>query len=97
MEMVSFLLRGTARLQEPRLAALELGPPSPQAAYVETRPAYFDAARSIEDARCYDFVRLLPGNEVDGPAIIWTPITTVVVNPGQKATCDGYKNLVITW
>jgi N-methylhydantoinase A len=97
IEMVSFLLRGSARLQEPRLAALELGPPSPETAYVETRKAYFDSVRRIEDAHCYDFVRLLPGNEVDGPAIIWTPITTVVVNPGQTATCDGYKNLVITW
>jgi hypothetical protein len=32
---------------------------------------------------------------VPGPAIIWTPITTVVLNPDQAARVDEFKNLVI--
>ena len=47
--------------------------------------------------RCYDYGLLRPGNVVEGPAIIWTPITTVVIDSGQAARTDGYKNLVITW
>lgn len=94
MEMVAFLLRGVARLRKPQLKGQPLAGSDPKAAYVETRSAYFGEMR---EARCYDFERLRPGNEVAGPAIIWTPITTIVVHPGQIGICDGYKNIVITW
>ena len=36
-----------------------------------------------------------PGHVVAGPAIIWTPITTVVVQASQAATIDGHRNVVI--
>lgn len=97
MEMVSFLVRGIALLRKPELRSQQLGPSDPDGAYIETRRAYFSGLGQMCDARCYDFERLFPGNIVNGPAIVWTPITTVVVQPGQQARCDGYRNLVITW
>jgi N-methylhydantoinase A/oxoprolinase/acetone carboxylase beta subunit len=33
--------------------------------------------------------------EVGGPAIIETPVTTVVVNPGDRAAMDEYRNIRI--
>ena len=60
---------------------------------VDTREIYFSELRGLGKAKCYDFQRLTPGNEVHGPSVIWTPITTVVVNPGQRAVCDPYRNL----
>ncbi len=35
------------------------------------------------------------GKEVVGPAIILTPVTTIVIQPGQKGRVDAYKNVII--
>jgi N-methylhydantoinase A len=43
----------------------------------------------------YDFERLAPGNAIRGPAVVWTPITTLVVPLGQEARVDEYKNVVL--
>jgi N-methylhydantoinase A len=94
VEMVAFHLRGVALLRKPELREQAPGAADPAAAFVETRQSYFGRPCA---APCYDFERLQPGNELAGPAIIWTPITTVVVHPGQKASLDRYKNLAITW
>ena len=96
-EMVSFLVRATVRVEKPRPRSQPIGAADPGDAMVESRDAYFGATDSMIRTRCYDFDRLRPGSRVEGPAIIWTPITTVVVNPGQTAACDAYRNLVITW
>ena len=45
--------------------------------------------------RVYDFNQLRPGAEFGGPAIIETPVTTVVVNPGDRAAMDEYRNIRI--
>jgi N-methylhydantoinase A len=50
----------------------------------------------VQDVPGVDFERLRPGNTVSGPAIVWTPITTLVVAPGQLARVDEYRNLVLT-
>jgi len=97
IEMVIFRVRAIGALRKPDLKGEEMAGPDPGAAFVETRKIYCDNVRAIKEARGYDLEKLLPGNEVEGPAIIWTPITTVVVNPGQKAALDRYKNVVLTW
>ena len=43
--------------------------------------------------RSYDLLE--HGNAVDGPAVIVTPVTTIVLQPGQKAVLDMYKNVII--
>jgi N-methylhydantoinase A len=95
IEMVAFHVRGIAQLQKPALHDQPPGDSDPAAARVEMRQSYFGG--ELRSAHCYDFQRLRAGNEIPGPAIVWTPITTVVVHPGQTATCDGHKNMVITW
>jgi N-methylhydantoinase A len=97
VEMVIFRVRGIGALRKPELKGEELAGPEPRAAFVESRKIYCDNVRAIKEAKGYDLERLRPGNEVEGPAIIWTPITTIVVNPGHKATLDRYKNVVLTW
>jgi N-methylhydantoinase A len=97
IEMVNFRVRGVGSLGKPQLRPGELGDDDPSAACVEERDAYFVSERALLRAPCYDFQKLTPGNRIDGPAIVWTPITTVVVNPGQAAFCDQFKNISITW
>ena len=36
-----------------------------------------------------------PDNVVVGPAVIHTPITTIVLQAGQRGTVDTYRNVVI--
>ena len=41
------------------------------------------------------FRTLAPGNIVAGPAVIHTPITTIVVQSGQSGRVDAYRNTII--
>ncbi len=52
---------------------------------------------TFEEMDCYDFSLLPIGATLSGPAIIWTPITTVVLAAGQTAAVDAMRNLRITW
>lgn len=97
IEMTTFRVRATGLLRKPKLGKQELAAPDPRPAFMETRKAYFPAAKGMIEAEGYDFDKMLPGNEVNGPSIIWTPITTIVVNPGQKARVDEYRNIILTW
>lgn len=95
IEMVSVTLRGVVPFDRPHVRSHELGDQTARLAYVESRPAYLGTA--MTESACYDFARLGPGNLVPGPAIVWSPITTVVVHPGQELRCDEYMNMVVTW
>jgi N-methylhydantoinase A len=59
------------------------------------REVYFEENRKFVPTRVYDFNQLKPGTEFAGPAIIETPVTTVVVNPSDRAAMDGYRNIRI--
>jgi N-methylhydantoinase A len=96
IEMVSFRLRGTGVVRKPDFRAAELGDEDAAEAIVETVSAWVDTAGELQELPGYEFERLQPGHAVPGPAIVWTPITTLVVPPGQTARVDGYKNVVMT-
>jgi N-methylhydantoinase A len=43
----------------------------------------------------YDAQRLKPGNELEGPAIVEKPNTTIVVYPKSRAFVDTHENLIL--
>jgi N-methylhydantoinase A len=43
----------------------------------------------------YRLPGLRAGNHLSGPAIVETPVTTIVLPPGQRATVDPYLNVLI--
>ncbi len=59
------------------------------------REAYFEEYKKFVPTRIYDFKRIKPGTEFSGPAIIETPVTTILVNPGDRAAMDEYRNIRI--
>jgi N-methylhydantoinase A len=59
-----------------------------------TRPAYF--GDGFVDAAVYDGVRLGPGAEVHGPALVEEPFTVIVVPPGARARIDDTGNYDLT-
>ncbi len=78
---------------KPRLAEARLGPPDPSAARTGRRQAYFGGR--FVGMEVYERDRLAPGTRIDGPAIVESPLTTVVIPPGHRAEVDGYRDLVI--
>jgi N-methylhydantoinase A len=96
VELVSFRLRGEGIVRKPDFRHAELGDHDASHAIASRVEAWVPLADEMREVDGYDFERLEPGNAFDGPAIVWTPITTVVVAEGQQARVDEYKNLIIT-
>jgi N-methylhydantoinase A len=51
--------------------------------------------KGIARASIYDFLKLKPGNLIEGPAIIHTPITTIAVQDRQTARMDEFRNVIL--
>lgn len=59
------------------------------------RPACFNPADGLVDTPVYDWLALLPGNCVAGPALIEAPDTTYVIEPGWHYRMDAYRNGIL--
>jgi len=95
MEIMTFRLTARGRLKKPNIARhLVAGKDSAQAVK-SRRPVYFQEYRDLIDTAIYDFDKLKSGHEVAGPAIIETPVTTIVVNPKDHAFMDEFRNVRI--
>ena len=95
MEMTMFRLSARGLVQRPRIERAALAGDDPGAAQIGRRDIYVEAAQGFAPADIYDFERLAPGNAVAGPAVIQTPITTIVVQLGQSGRMDAYRNVII--
>ena len=95
IELVTFRVRATGLVPKPTLAPALLGPADAQGAICGWRRAYIEDAGWLDRVPGYDFRALCPGHVVAGPAVIWTPITTVVVLASQVGSVDGHRNIVI--
>jgi N-methylhydantoinase A len=96
IELVSFRVRGIGVVEKHELRIEELDAAASEHALVARVDAWVDKHGAVEEIPGYDFELLRPGNAVPGPAIIWTPITTLVVPPGQTARVDEHRNLVVS-
>ena len=48
------------------------------------REIFVDARDGMAEADIFDFTKLHAGNRIDGPAVIHTPITTIVVQDQHR-------------
>lgn len=92
-----FRLRGTGLLKKPVSYRYEISDSKPEKAFIGLKEVYFEKEKGILKTNIFDFQKLLSGNKINGPAIILTPITTIVVFPNHKAYCDEFKNIVLTY
>lgn len=90
-------LRVTARgvLERPQFVTRDLAGTDSAAAQIGRRKIFVEAVNDFVDSPIYDFTQLLPGNVVPGPAVIHTPVTTVVVQAAQVARIDATLNTII--
>jgi N-methylhydantoinase A len=96
IELVSFRLRGSGSLGRHAFRAEELGDADATDAVVARVEAWVDKAGAMQEVPGYDFERLRPGNAVEGPAVVWSPITTLVVPVAHTARVDEYRSIVLT-
>jgi N-methylhydantoinase A len=82
-------------LKKPDIKAERVSKSDGAAALKGRRDVYFEENKEFVPTRVYDFNKMGPGTEFGGPAIIETPVTTVVVNPGDLAAMDEYRNIRI--
>jgi N-methylhydantoinase A len=64
-----------------------------QGAHKANRQVFF--ANEWRDTMIYDRLALPVGAVIEGPAILEQPDTTVLVDPGLKATVDAFGNTII--
>ncbi|MDE0285543.1 MAG: hydantoinase/oxoprolinase family protein [Gammaproteobacteria bacterium] len=95
IEMTQFRLSAAGKIDRPDVAAQAYAGSSPNAALTGRRRIFVNGYDSLTEADVIDFEKLQPGNIIAGPAVIHTPITTIVIQDGQQGQMDGYKNIII--
>ena len=94
-EMLALRVTAVGRLAKPAVHASTADAADVSAARKGKRPVYFEEHGDFAPTDIYDFHGLSPGARIDGPAIIETPVTTIVVNPDDHAIMDEFRNVVI--
>jgi N-methylhydantoinase A len=96
LEIVTLRLRASAGTRHPKLSiAKKRGAAPSSRAALGRRKIYWDELRQAVASPIYDGARLLPGNRMQGPAVIETTDTTVVVHPGRSLAVDAFGNFEI--
>ena len=96
LECVTFRVRASAVSRKPQLvAATTLIAAVSPAAKTGEREIYWAEQKRLTTTPIYDGYRLAPGNLLDGPCVIETATTSIVVHPGQAVSMDALSNFVI--
>jgi N-methylhydantoinase A len=94
-EIMAFRVVAIGELKRPKLKKYPTKDTRLNPALKKDRPVYFEEEREFIETKIYDYGKLGAGWEISGPAIIETPVTTIVVNPRDRARVDEYFNVRI--
>jgi N-methylhydantoinase A len=93
-EILIFRVTAVGVLKKPKIkSAPTRESADPEKALKGRRDVYVEEMRAFIPTHIYDFERLDPGTALTGPAIIETPVTTIVVNPKDRAMVDEFHNV----
>ncbi len=95
VELTQCRVTARGRMDRPALTPAPLSTVGADHARIGTRPIFVDARGGLMAAGIYDFLRLAPGNVVRGPAVIHTPVTTIVIQERQTGRMDPFRNVII--
>jgi N-methylhydantoinase A len=96
IEFVTFRVRGSGRVQgtDPRTWSDDRkGLANSIVDEVEVYMPTEDEAKLVPG---YSFDRIPVGSVIEGPGLIWSPITTIVLERRERARLDHFRNLVIS-
>ena len=94
-EIMVFRVVATGELKKPSLKSYQIENKSLDLGLKGHREVYFEEHKDFVATKIYDYGSLAPGSEILGPAIIETPITTIVINPKDRAAVDEFLNVRI--
>ena len=95
MEMTMFRLTARGLMARPEIEKVSAGSSDPAAAQIGRRDIFVEAKGGFATSDIFDFDKLRPGNIIVGPAVIHTPMTTMVLQQNQTGRMDEYRNVVI--
>ncbi|MFH2102134.1 MAG: hydantoinase/oxoprolinase family protein [Chloroflexota bacterium] len=93
VEIVNLRVRAIGEVDPPALQRAPLSTPDPSPAQVKSRTVVFD--RGSAQTSFYFGDRLLPGNQIKGPAVVLRADTTILLNHKDVASVDAFGNLII--
>ena len=95
VEVVNLRLRGVGVIPRPDALLGVKSEGSSTGAVTGRRAVFFDGGSDYVDCAVVARSRLLPGNEISGPAIVEQLDTTIAIPPGMVGTVDRHQNLII--
>ena len=95
IEMTQFRLTASGLIDRPEIVPETLSGGDASHAIISQREVFVEALNNFASVNIYDFELIKAGNEIIGPAVIHTPITTIVIQENQKGNMDTYRNIVI--
>jgi N-methylhydantoinase A len=93
-----FCLRchAVGRIRKPEIRKRPLCGKTPhESSLKKSRQVYWDDFKAFTNTQIYDGLNLREGNEIDGPAIVEYPDTTILVHPRQIGQIDAHGNFII--
>jgi N-methylhydantoinase A len=95
-EIINFRISARGELEKPSIKHYPHVKAGAGPARKDRREVFFQEFGKYAVTDIFDYARLTAGMEIEGPAIIETPVTTMVVNPKDCATMDEFLNLRIS-
>ena len=84
----NFVVTASIPTDKPAIATYRGNGSGPEAALKGSRKCYLGGMTGFEDTRVYDYTQLAPGHLIEGPALLETEYTTVVVPPAFQCSID---------
>jgi N-methylhydantoinase A/acetophenone carboxylase len=84
----TFVLKASVPGQQLRMETHQLASEDASAARTGQREAYWPALGAFAEAAVFDEAVLRPGNVIQGPALIESPFTTIVITPDRQYRID---------
>jgi N-methylhydantoinase A len=93
VEIVNLRLRAVGKITPPPLVAKSMHTSQPEHALIDIRPVIF--AAGLYKVPLYRAESLLPGNRLEGPALVVRSDTTLLLGLTDTASVDAFDNILI--
>lgn len=96
IEIINFRVTGVGHVEKSGLTRQPAADNTDASqAFKNNRKVFFVEKKGYIDTPVYDRGKLLPGCEVEGPAVIEERTTTIIVHPNWKGKVDQYGNFIM--
>jgi N-methylhydantoinase A len=96
VELISTTVDAIGKTSKPTMRVFGEGVASAKDALKGSREVFFThPVKGLFSADIYHYDQLKPGNVIEGPAVIETRITTIIIPPEKVAKVDKYMNVEI--